>query len=282
MRTKKIIGKDNLYVFFVLTVSTLLIIPSCATVPLTERRGLRLIPESELVSLGFQQYSEVLKKSELSNDAEKVEMVRRVGGRIAWAAEDFLRESGLASEIKYYQWEFNLIEDDKVINAWCIPGGKIAVYTGILPITRDESGLAVVLGHEIAHAIARHGNERMSQALLTQLGGIGLSLALSREPTVTNQVFMAVYGVGAQVGVLFPYSRLHEREADRIGLVLMAKAGYDPREAVSFWERMNEIGKEKGRPPEFLSTHPAPETRIREIESFIPEAVKYYSGEQNP
>jgi len=135
------------------------------------------------------------------------------------------------------------------------------------------------LGHEVAHAIARHGNERMSHALLTQLGAIGLSLALSSEPTLTHQIFMAVYGVGAQVGVLLPYSRLHEREADRIGLVLMARAGYDPREAISFWQRMNEKGKEKTRPPEFLSTHPAPESRIREIESFIPEAMKYYRAE---
>lgn len=252
---------------------------SCATVPLTERKGLRLIPESELVSLGYQQYSEVLKKSKLSYDAEKVQMVNRVGSRIARAAEDFLRELGHSSEIKHYQWEFSLIEDDKVVNAWCMPGGKVAVYTGILPITRDENGLAVVVGHEVAHAIAKHGNERMSQALLTQLGGIGLSLALSSEPALTNQIFMAVYGVGAQVGILLPYSRLHEREADRIGLVLMAKAGYDPRGAVSFWERMNQKGKEKARLPEFLSTHPAPESRIREIESLIPEAMKYYRGE---
>jgi predicted Zn-dependent protease len=247
---------------------------SCATVPLTERRGLRLLPESELVSLGLQQYSEVLKKSKLSNDVQKVQQVREVGKRIARAAEEFLREWGLASEIKHYQWEFNLIEDDKIVNAWCMPGGKIAVYTGLLPIAQDEHGLAAVMGHEVAHAIAKHGNERMSQGLLVQLGGIGLSLALSREPTLTHQIFMAAYGVGAQVGVLLPYSRLHEREADRIGLLLMARAGYDPREAISFWQRMSEKGK--GRPPEFLSTHPAPETRIREMESFIPEAMKLY------
>jgi len=252
---------------------------SCATVPLTERKGLRLIPESELVSLGFQQYSEVLKKSKLSNDTEKVQLVRRVGERISKATEDFLKDSGLTSDIKHYQWEFNLIEDDKVVNAWCMPGGKIGVYTGLLPITQDENGLAVVIGHEVAHAVAKHGNERVSQALLAQLGGMGLSLALSREPTLTNQIFMAAYGAGAQVGVLLPYSRLHEREADRIGLVLMARAGYDPRKAISFWQRMNEKGKEKGRPPEFLSTHPAPEIRIQEIESFIPEAMKYYRGE---
>jgi len=251
---------------------------ACATVPITERRGLSLVPEGQPLSMSFQQYGEVLKKSKLSEDPAKVEMVKRVGDKIARAAEEFMRESGMESEIKNYKWEFNLIEDDKVVNAWCMPGGKVVFYTGILPITRDENGLAVVMGHEVAHAIAKHGNERMSQGLLAQVGGIGLSLALSREPAITNQIFMAAYGVGAQVGVLLPYSRLHEREADRIGLVLMARAGYDPREAVPFWERMNEEGKGK-RPPEFLSTHPAPETRIKEIQSFIPEAMKYYRGE---
>mgnify|MGYP005833770095 CR=1 FL=1 len=251
---------------------------SCATVPITERRGLRLIPGRQLLSMSFQQYGEVLKKSKLSEDSEKVEMVKRVGEKIARAAEEFLRDSGMESEIKNYQWEFSLIEDDKVVNAWCMPGGKVAVYTGILPITRDESGLAVVMGHEVAHAIAEHGNERMSQGLLAQLGAVSLSLAISREPAITQQIFMAAYGLGAQVGVLLPYSRLHEREADRIGLVLMARAGYDPREAVPFWERMNEEAKGR-RPPEFLSTHPAPENRIKEIQSFIPEAMKYYRVE---
>lgn len=152
-------------------------------------------------------------------------MVKRVGGEIARAAEEFMRESGMESEIENYKWEFNLIEDDKVVNAWCMPGGKVAFYTGILPITRDENGLGVVMGHEVAHAIAKHGNERVSQGLLAQLGAVSLSLALSREPTVTNQIFMAAYGIGAQVGVLLPYSRLHEREADCIGLMLMARAG---------------------------------------------------------
>ncbi len=251
---------------------------ACATVPITERRGLRLIPEGQLLSMSFQQYGEVLKKSKLSEDPEKVEMVKRVGEKIARAAEEFLREYGMGSEIRNYHWEFSLIEDDKVVNAWCMPGGKVAVYTGILPITHDETGLAVVMGHEVAHAIAKHGNERVSQGLLAQLGAVSLSVALSREPMVTQQIFMAAYGVGAQVGVLLPYSRLHEREADRIGLILMARAGYDPREAVPFWERMNEEAKGR-RPPEFLSTHPAPERRIRELQSFMPEAMKYYRPE---
>ena len=252
----------------------LLIVLGCATVPLTERKTLRLVSDSELATLSIQQYSEVLKKSKLSNDPGKVHLVKRVGERIARASEAFMKDSGMEADIKNYKWEFNLIEDDQVANAWCMPGGKVAAYTGILPITHDESGLAVVLGHEIAHAIANHGNERMSEALLVQLGGASLSLALSKEPALTNQVFMAAYGLGANVGILLPYSRVHESEADRIGLVLMAKAGYDPRVAVPFWQRMNEKGG--ARPPEFLSTHPAPETRIKQIQALIPEAMKYY------
>jgi predicted Zn-dependent protease len=247
---------------------------ACATVPITERKTVHLLPDTELISLSLQQYNEILKKSKLSNDPAKVHMVKKVGERIAKATEEFMKEFEMESEIKNYKWEFNVIEDDKVVNAWCMPGGKVAVYTGILPITKDENGLAVVMGHEIAHALAKHGNERMSQALLAQLGAVGLSVALSQKPAQTQQIFMAAYGVGAQVGFMLPYSRLHESEADRIGLILMAKAGYDPREAVPFWKRMNEKGG--SRPPEFLSTHPAPETRIQRIQSLIPEAMKYY------
>jgi predicted Zn-dependent protease len=255
-------------------IGILLFLLSCATVPLTERKSLRLVPDSEIISMSYQQYAEVLKKSKLSNDQAKVQMVKRVGERIAKAAEELLRELKMESEIKDYKWEFNLIEDDKVINAWCMPGGKVAVYTGILPIAQDETGLAVVMGHEIAHALAKHGNERMSEALLIQLGGASLSVALAKQPGAAQQIFMAAYGMGAQVGFMLPYSRLHESEADRIGLIMMAKAGYDPREAIPFWQRMNEKGGK--RPPEFLSTHPAPETRIKQIQALIPEAMKYY------
>ena len=247
---------------------------SCASAPVTERRGLRLVPDSELTAMSFQEYTKVLKNSKLSTDVAKVALVRRVGQRIAAASEELLEETGRGSDIRNYKWEFNLIEDDKTVNAWCMPGGKVAVYTGLLPIAQDENGLAVVMGHEVAHAIAKHGNERMSQGLLAQFGAIGLSLALARSPGVTSDIFMQAYGVGAQVGFLLPYSRLHESEADRIGLVLMAKAGYDPRSAIGLWQRMNARGG--ARPPEFLSTHPAPESRIRDIESLIPEAMQYY------
>lgn len=254
------------------------LVTACATVPLTERKSLRLIPESELLSLSNQQYAKVLKESRLSDDRRKVQLVRRVGKRIAMAGEDFLKESGQGEKLKNYHWEFNVIDDDKVVNAWAMPGGKVAVYTGILPITHDETGLAVVLGHEVAHAIAEHGNERMSEALVAQLGGVALSVALSEQPAQTRQIFMVAYGVTANVAFLLPYSRLHESEADRIGLVLMAKAGYDPREAVPFWQRMNEKGGP--RPPAFLSTHPAPESRITKIKSYIPEAMGYYQGKK--
>lgn len=247
---------------------------SCTTVPLTGRSGLNLVPDSQVATMGYQQYSDVLKKAKLSNDAAKVQMVRRVGGRIAAAAESFLRESGAGADVALYKWEFNLIQDDKTVNAWCMPGGKVAVYTGILPITRDETGLAVVVGHEVAHAIAKHGNERLSQALLVQLGGIGLSAALSTQAAATQEIFQQLYGVGTSVGYMLPYSRLQENEADRIGLVLMAKAGYDPRAAVSLWQRMNAQGG--GRSVEFLSTHPAPENRIARIQSLMTEAMRYY------
>jgi predicted Zn-dependent protease len=211
----------------------LFFLSSCATAPVTERRGLHLVPDSELASMSFQEYNKVLKTSKLSTDMAKVNMVRRVGQRIATASEKLLVERGQGEDVRNYKWEFNLIEDDKTVNAWCMPGGKVAVYTGLLPIAQDENGLAVVMGHEVAHAIAKHGNERMSQGLLTQFGAIGLSLALAGNPGATSNIFMQAYGVGTQVGFLLPYSRIHESEADHIGLILMAKAGYDPRGAVA-------------------------------------------------
>ena len=201
-------------------------------------------------------------------------MVNRVGKRIAAAAEEFLKEAGAQDKIENYQWEFNVIKDDETANAWCMPGGKVAVYTGILPYTKNDAGLAAVLGHEVAHAIAEHGNERMSQALVAQLGGVALAVALKDKPNETQQIFMAAYGITANVGALLPYSRLHENEADRIGLTIMAKAGYNPNEAVRFWQAMSEKGG--SRPPTFLSTHPAPESRIEKIKSHIPEAMRYY------
>jgi predicted Zn-dependent protease len=251
-----------------------MVLIGCATVPITGRESLQLVSNSQLASLGDQQYSDTLKKSKLSTDQANSAMVRKVGMKIANAAEAFLRQSGYADQAGSYHWEFNLIEDDKTANAWVLPGGKAAVYTGILKYTQNETGLAVVLGHEVAHAIANHGNERMSQGLLTQLGGMALAVAVSQKPAETQNLFMSAYGMGASVGLLLPYSRLHESEADRIGLVLMAMAGYDPREAIPFWQRMGQEGG--ARPPELLSTHPAPQTRVADIQRYLPEALPYY------
>jgi predicted Zn-dependent protease len=258
----------------VTTMVALFLLTGCAEVPVTHRSSLHLVPDSELLSLSLQEYQEVLKKAKLSTDPVKIQMVRTVGERVARAAETYLRETGQGYRITGYHWEFNLIEDDKVANAWAMPGGKVAVYTGILPYTKDETGLAVVLGHEIGHAIAGHGNERMSQGLLAQMGGLALSVALAQQPGPTQALFQQVYGVGADVGFLLPYSRLQESEADQIGLIFMARAGYDPRAAIPFWERMNAQGGQ--RPPEFLSTHPAPSSRIENLKRHIPEALPLY------
>ena len=180
----------------------------------------------------------------------------------------------MADRKKDYDWEFNLVES-KDVNAWCMPGGKVVFYTGILPYTRNEDGVAVVMGHEIAHAVAAHGNERMSHMLAVQFGGLALSVALAQRPGETQGLWMAAFGLGAQVGLLLPFSRLHEYEADRLGLTFMAMAGYDPREGVKFWERMAQ--KQGGKkPPEFMSTHPSDEKRIANIKQLIPEVMPYY------
>ena len=250
------------------------LVSGCAQVPITGRQSLHLVPEGELLSLSLQQYSDVLKKSQLSKDSRKVAEVRKVGNRIAKAAEAFLVEIGNQAALSNYSWEFNLIEDEDNANAWVMPGGKAAVYTGILPYTLTETGLAVVLGHEVGHALAEHGNERMSQELLANMGGMALSTALSSQPQLTQQLAMAAFGAGTSIGVLLPYSRLQESEADHIGLILMARAGYDPRVAISFWQRLN--AAPGSRPPEMLSTHPAPETRIANIKALLPQAMGYY------
>jgi predicted Zn-dependent protease len=227
-----------------------------------------------MLSMSFQQYDQFLKENKISSDAQHTAMVKNVGRGIANAVERFMKNNGMAAEIKNYKWEFNLVESQEV-NAWCMPGGKVVVYTGILPLTQDENGLAVVMGHEIAHAVAEHGNERMSQALIAQLGGVALSEAVKNKPAQTQQLWMAAYGLGATVGVLLPFSRTQESEADHLGLIFMAMASYDPHGAISFWQRM--AAKSGGNaPPEFLSTHPADERRIKNIEKEIPEAMGYY------
>ncbi len=250
-----------------------LLVYYCSTVPITGRKQISLIPASEINALSFQQYGEFLKQNKLSEDKEAVAMVKRVGVNIQKAVETYFTQNNMMNQLQGYEWEFNLVESNEV-NAWCMPGGKVVVYTGILPLTKDETGLAVVMGHEIAHAIAQHGAERMSYGLLQQLGGMALSVALQNEPEATRNIFLTAYGVGSTVGVILPFSRTHESEADRLGLIFMAMAGYNPEAAVDFWTRMSQAGGQK--PPEWLSTHPSDETRIADIKKHLPEALGYY------
>ena len=242
----------------------LLVLAACQTVPHTGRSQLLLIPEGTEVSMGLDSYQEVLKKAKVSTDPRLNEQVTRVGRRIAEA-------TGRSD----YQWEFKVIDDGKA-NAFCLPGGKVAVYTGILPVTRDDDGLAAVLGHEIAHAVARHGGERLSQTLVVQTGLAATQVALAnRDPAVVQSV-AALLGAGASVGLLLPWSRGQESEADRLGLIYMAKAGYNPRAARDLWVRMSEGRGGGQRTPEFLSTHPSDATRIAQIEAWLPEALQHY------
>lgn len=258
-----------------LLIALTLFLYSCQTVPITGRQQLSLVPSETVLSMSIGSYNEFLSKHRVIEGTPEAQMVKRVGSRIQNSVEQYFAQQGLADRLRGYQWEFKLI-DDKSMNAWAMPGGKTVVYTGILPMTKDETGLAVVMGHEIAHAVAQHGEERMSQGLVTQMGGMALGAALSQRPKETQELFMTAFGLGTQIGVLLPYSRLQESEADRLGLIFMAMAGYDPREAVGFWQRMS--AAQKGvSPPEFLSTHPADETRIRNIERLMPEAMRYYS-----
>ena len=246
---------------------------SCATVPITGRKQLKLLPDSQIMAMGQSNYASFLKENPaVSPPTRQSAEVTAVGIRISKAVEKYLKDNGLSKKIEGYKWEFNVV-DSKDVNAWCMPGGKVVVYTGILPLTKDDAGLAVVMGHEIAHAIADHGNERMSQELAIQAAGIGLSVYMQTKPQQTNDIFMSAFGVGSQFGML-AYSRQHELEADKLGLIFMAMAGYNPERAVSFWQEMSKAGGAK--PPEIMSTHPSDERRIAQIEGFMPEAKKYY------
>lgn len=257
------------------TIIGLLALVSCTTAPITQRRQLTLIPSAQILSLSQQEYQKVLQDSKLSTDPAATAQLRRVGERIAGAVRDFYAENNMPYQ---YNWEFNLVQDDSVVNAWCMPGGKIVFYTGILKHTKNEAGMAAVMGHEVAHAIANHGNERMSQSLMQEFGTAMLSKALADKPAQTQALFQAAVGVGTQLGLVLPFSRMQESEADYIGLVLMAKAGYDPNEAIQFWQRMS-AGK-AAHTPEFLSTHPSDARRIEELKRHIPEAMKHISAAQ--
>ncbi|NHE56718.1 M48 family metallopeptidase [Cyclobacterium plantarum] len=252
-----------------------LIVYSCATVPLSGRRQLSIVSNAEVLPLSYDQYGQVLEESKVLTNTTKGKQVVNVGRRIAEAVEKYLDENGHPEITEGFAWEFNLLESDQV-NAWCMPGGKVAFYTGILPICQDETGIAVVMGHEVAHAIANHARERMSQGMVANGLMGGLQAAMGENPSLTQTIFLQAVGVGGQVGML-KFSRDQELEADQLGLIFMAMAGFDPREAPAFWQRMNEQSGGE-RPPEFLSTHPGPERRIDKLNEQMDDALKYYNS----
>jgi predicted Zn-dependent protease len=257
----------------------LVVIISCTRNAITGRNQLSLISEEQVESMAITEYRQFLSSNKVVSEtaSKDAEMVKRVGTRIANAITEYYKSKGLANEIANYKWEFNLV-DSKEINAWCMPGGKVVVYTGILPVTQNEAALAVVLGHEITHAVAGHGRERMSQGLLAQGIQVAGNVALGKNPQAVN-IFNNVYGPAAQIGVLLPNSRNQEYEADHYGLIFAAMAGYNPQEAVPFWQRMSKLGGQK--PPTFLSTHPADEDRIKKLQQLMPEALTYYKPVSN-
>jgi len=262
---------------FIIYLTVLIItgILSCAKVPISGRKQVILLPESELMSMSLVQYKTFLQENPPEADAmENTKQVKRVGTRIAHAVEKYMKDNNQSKRIKNYKWEFNLVNQN-VVNAWAMPGGKVVVYQGILPIAQTDEGLAVVMGHEIAHAIARHGNERMSQGILAAAGGVAIAVYMKDKPKETQALFLGAYGVGTGLGIL-AYGRNQESEADKLGMVFMAMAGYQPKEAIPFWERMKAVGG-GGSVPEFLSTHPGHDTRIERIKEWLPNAESYYT-----
>ena len=249
-----------------------LLMPSCSKVPITGRHQFNVIPGNMISEMSLTSYQEFLVQNPPLPDSHKgAQQVKRVGPRIAAAVEEYLTNNGYQDKVPDFKWEFNLVENADV-NAWCLPGGKVVVFTGIIPYAKDDSGLAVIMGHEIAHAVANHGGERMSQQMAVVLGGVTLDVALQQQPTLTRDVFNTAYGLGSALGTL-AYSRTHEYEADKLGMVFMAMAGYAPERAVSFWEDMAAIPGQA--PPEFLSTHPNSQKRIKALRDYIPTANNY-------
>ncbi|RYD80664.1 MAG: M48 family peptidase [Sphingobacteriales bacterium] len=262
--------------YLLFSIFCLSLLTTCSKVPITNRSQFTALPESQMIGMALQEYQHFVDSTGVVNNSSDAQMVKRVGSRLATAVEKFMNDNKMGDRVKDFKWEYNLVQSNE-INAWCIPGGKIVVYTGILPVTQNETALAVVLGHEIAHAVARHGNERMSQGLAAQLGGVALDVALSNKPAATRNLFLTAYGVGANYGVLLPYSRLQESEADKLGLIFMSMAGYNADEAVPFWQRMASLGG--AAPPEFMSTHPSNERRIKDIQAYLPKAKSYYKAQ---
>lgn len=241
---------------------------ACTTNPFTGKQTLALVPNSQILPMAFQQYDQFLGEHTVIKNTKESRMIKNVGQKISTAARRYLNANGYSGYLKDYRWEYNLV-DDKEANAWCMPGGKIVFYTGILPITKTEAGVAAVMGHEVAHALANHGQQRMSAGQLQQIGAVAGNIAFMNDPQ-NQAIFNTAYGIGSQVGVMLPFSRSHESEADRIGLILMAIAGYEPMEAAGLWERMKKNGGPK--PPEILSTHPSDQNRIDRIKAWVPGA----------
>lgn len=252
--------------------AALLLLSSCGSVPVTGRKQVLLVSDQEVLTSSLTQYSEYMKSAPVSTNATGKNMVTRVGKKIAAATESYLKANGLSSELSNFSWEFNLVKDDQV-NAFCMPGGKIVVYEGLLKLVSSDDELAVVLGHEVAHAVAKHSNERMSQQLMTQYGAQILTQALSNKSAAIQKAGSTIYGLGAQYGLTLPFSRKHESEADYMGLIFMTIAGYDPNVAITFWQKMSASGG--ASVPEFMSTHPSDATRISDIKKVLPELNKY-------
>lgn len=243
----------------------------CSTVPITGRKRVNFVSDSQVLPASFDQYKNFINENKLSSDEVKSNQIKRVGKNISEAVDRFMRANGMEKEAETYEWEFNLV-DDKTVNAWCLPGGKIVFYTGILPICANEDGVAAVMGHEVAHAFAKHGQERMSKGQIQQLGGLAVALGTSNKDPKTQQIWNLAYGIGSTAGML-AYSRTHETEADKLGLVFMLMAGYNGNEAAEVWVRMSERAG-KSNTPEFFSTHPSHERRIENLREYLPEAQR--------
>jgi predicted Zn-dependent protease len=260
-KMKKIIALAFIAVFLI----------QCSTVPITGRKRLNFVSDAQVLPASFAQYKGFLEKNKLSKDVSKSNQIKRVGKKISAAVDRFMRANGMTAEANSYKWEFNLV-DDNTVNAWCLPGGKVVFYTGILPICANEDGIASVMGHEVAHAFAKHGQERMSTGQLQQLGGA--AVALGTRNSKNAQMWNMAYGLGSQVGVMLPFSRSHETEADKLGLVFMLMAGYNGEEAAEVWVRMSQRAGSKKAPAEFMSTHPSNQTRIQTLRAYLPEAKR--------
>lgn len=249
----------------------LIFFAECSTVPITGRKQFNIVKDETVLPASFEQYKGFLKENELSKDAKATAQIKDIGANISQAVDRFMRNNGMVKEADAYKWEFNLVQD-KTVNAWCLPGGKVVFYTGILPICKNEDGIAAVMGHEIAHAFAKHGQERMSQGQLQALGGLAVAYGTRNDENAA--LWNTAYGLGSQVGVMLPFSRKHETEADKLGLVFMIMAGYNGEEAAEVWVRMSERAKGKKSPPRLLSTHPSNESRIQTLRAYLPEAKR--------